>query len=69
MVVIEHNLDIVADADYVIDLGPEGGNGGGRIVASGSPAQVARSTRRSHTGRVLNEFLRERDGRSTHAAP
>ena len=60
VVVIEHNLDIVAEADYVIDLGPEGGDGGGRIVASGSPAQVARRTRRSHTGRVLNEFLRER---------
>ena len=60
VVVIEHNLDIIAEADYVIDLGPEGGDGGGRIVASGSPAQVARRTRRSHTGRVLNEFLRER---------
>ena len=69
VVVIEHNLDIVAEADYVIDLGPEGGDGGGRIVASGSPAQVARRTRRSHTGRVLNEFLRERGGRSTPAAP
>ena len=60
VVVIEHNLDIVAEADHIIDLGPEGGDGGGRIVASGSPALVARSTRRSHTGRVLNEFLRER---------
>ena len=69
VVVIEHNLDVVAEADHIIDLGPEGGNGGGRIVASGSPARVARSTRRSHTGRVLNEFLRERGGRSTHAAP
>ena len=62
VVVIEHNLDIVAEADHIIDLGPEGGDGGGRIVASGSPARVARSTRRSHTGRVLNEFLRERGG-------
>ena len=62
VVVIEHNLDIVAEADQVIDLGPEGGDGGGRIVASGSPAKVARSTRRSHTGRVLNAFLRERGG-------
>ena len=69
VVVIEHNLDIVAEADYVIDLGPEGGDGGGRIVADASPAQVARHTRRSHTGRVLNEFLRERGARSTHPAP
>ena len=60
VVVIEHNLDVVAEADHIIDLGPEGGDGGGRIVASGSPARVARVTRRSHTGRVLNEFLRER---------
>ena len=60
VVVIEHNLDVIAEADHVIDLGPEGGEGGGRIVASGSPARVARSTRRSHTGRVLAEFLRER---------
>ena len=64
VVVIEHNLDVIAEADYIIDLGPEGGDGGGRIVASGSPAQVARRTRRSHTGRVLNEFLRERGGPS-----
>ena len=60
VVVIEHNLDVVAEADHVIDLGPEGGAGGGRVVASGSPAQVARRTRRSHTGRVLDHFLRER---------
>ena len=66
VVVIEHNLDVVAEADHIIDLGPEGGEGGGRIVASGSPAQVARRTRRSHTGRVLNEFLRERSGPGSH---
>ena len=60
VVVIEHNLDVIAEADHVIDLGPEGGEGGGRVVASGSPAQVARRTRRSHTGRVLHHFLRER---------
>ena len=60
VVVIEHNLDVIAEADHVIDLGPEGGSGGGRVVASGSPAQVARRTRRSHTGRVLARFLRER---------
>ena len=56
VVVIEHNLDVVAEADMVIDLGPEGGDGGGRIVASGTPGRVAR-VRRSHTGRALSAFL------------
>ena len=60
VVLIEHNLDLIAEADHIIDLGPEGGEGGGRIVASGSPSQVARVTRRSHTGRILHAFLRER---------
>ena len=59
VVVIEHNLDVVAEADMVIDLGPEGGAGGGKIVASGTPGRVARA-RRSHTGRALSTFL---DGR------
>ncbi|MBU6510399.1 MAG: excinuclease ABC subunit UvrA, partial [Gammaproteobacteria bacterium] len=58
LVVIEHNLDVIAEADWVIDLGPEGGAGGGRIVAQGAPAMVARRT--SHTGRVLKPFLAER---------
>ena len=56
VVVIEHNLDVVAEADMVIDLGPEGGAGGGKIVASGTPGRVARA-RRSHTGRALSAFL------------
>ncbi len=56
IVVIEHNLDVVACADWVIDLGPEGGNGGGEIVASGTPETVSRSPR-SHTGRYLAEVL------------
>ena len=59
VVVIEHNLDVVAEADMVFDLGPEGGAGGGKIVASGTPGRVARA-RRSHTGRALSTFL---DGR------
>ena len=59
VVVIEHNLDIWADADWIIDLGPEGGEGGGRIVAEGTPEQLA-AVKASHTGRVLAEFLRER---------
>ena len=59
-VVVEHNLDIMAEADWIIDMGPEAGAAGGRIVAQGSPAQVARHARKSHTGRVLRQFLRER---------
>jgi excinuclease ABC subunit A len=56
IVVIEHNLDVVACADWVIDLGPEGGTGGGQIVAAGTPEQIAASPR-SHTGRYLREVL------------
>ncbi len=59
-VVIEHNLDVMAEADWLIDMGPEAGAGGGRIVAQGTPAQVARGKARSHTGRVLAAFLKER---------
>ncbi|MDE2070610.1 MAG: excinuclease ABC subunit UvrA [Gammaproteobacteria bacterium] len=58
LVVIEHNLDVIAEADWVIDLGPEGGAAGGRIVASGPPLTVAQ--RASHTGRVLKPFLTAR---------
>ena len=56
VVVIEHNLDVIACADWVIDLGPEGGDGGGEIVAVGTPEDVAASDR-SHTGRYLREVL------------
>jgi excinuclease ABC subunit A len=59
VVVIEHNLDVMAEADWIIDLGPEGGTGGGRVVAQGSPEEVA-VVRDSHTARVLRDFLRER---------
>ena len=60
VVVIEHNLDIIADADWIIDLGPEGGDAGGRIAAQGTPAMLARAPARSHTARVLAEFLEGR---------
>ena len=56
VVVIEHNLDLIAEADWVIDLGPEGGAGGGRLVVEGTPEQVARCPA-SHTGRFLREIL------------
>jgi excinuclease ABC subunit A len=59
VVVIEHNLDVIKRADWVIDLGPEGGDGGGEVVASGTPEDVARVAR-SHTGRYLREMLKSR---------
>ena len=60
VVVIEHNLDVIAEADWIIDLGPEGGDGGGRIVAEGPPSEVVKKAARSHTARILGEFLQER---------
>jgi excinuclease ABC subunit A len=56
VIVIEHNLDVVKQADWIIDLGPEGGNLGGEIVAQGTPEDVAGVTR-SYTGRFLREVL------------
>jgi excinuclease ABC subunit A len=60
VVVIEHNLDVMADADWIIDLGPEGGDAGGHVVAQGSPDDVAMSERPSHTAQVLKTFLAQR---------
>lgn len=65
VVVIEHNLDVIAEADWLIDLGPEGGDNGGRIVAEGPPEAVARARRKSHTAKVLARFLSERRPRVT----
>jgi excinuclease ABC subunit A len=56
VLVIEHNLDVIADADWIIDLGPEGGSGGGRIVAQCPPASLVRESN-SHTARALADFL------------
>ena len=56
IVVIEHNLDVVKTADWVVDLGPEGGSGGGKIIATGTPETVA-GTKKSHTGRFLRDVL------------
>jgi excinuclease ABC subunit A len=57
VIVIEHNLDVIRSADYLIDMGPEGGDGGGRIVATGTPEEVARAAG-SHTGSFLAEILK-----------
>ena len=61
VVVIEHNLDVIAHADWVIDLGPEGGAGGGQLIAEGTPELLARAER-SHTGRYLREKLAQLGG-------
>ncbi|HET8759771.1 MAG TPA: excinuclease ABC subunit UvrA, partial [Nitrospiria bacterium] len=60
VVIIEHNLDVIAEADWIIDLGPEGGSGGGRVVAQGTPEAVARARPGSHTAQFLGRFLKER---------
>ncbi len=56
VIVIEHNLDVIKSADHLLDLGPEGGANGGRLVAAGTPEEVAR-TRKSHTGHALRPLL------------
>jgi excinuclease ABC subunit A len=60
VVVIEHNLDVIAEADWVIDLGPEGGEGGGKVVALGIPEQIARVRKGSYTAKALATFLKGR---------
>ncbi|MFJ4252272.1 excinuclease ABC subunit UvrA [Microbacterium sp. NPDC090003] len=65
VIVIEHNLDVIKSADWVIDLGPEGGSGGGEILATGTPEQIAR-VEESHTGQFLAEILGE--GRAARKA-
>jgi excinuclease ABC subunit A len=54
--VIEHNLDVIKTADWIVDLGPEGGEGGGRIVAQGTPEDIA-AAKESHTGQYLKRAL------------
>jgi excinuclease ABC subunit A len=56
VIVIEHNLDVIKTADWVIDLGPEGGDEGGEIVAEGTPEQIAKN-QRSYTGEYLKKIL------------
>ncbi len=57
VLVIEHNLDIIKSADYIIDLGPEGGKNGGKIVTAGTPEQVAKC-KKSYTGQYLKKYLK-----------
>lgn len=58
IIVIEHNLDLIKTCDYIIDLGPEGGDGGGEIVAVGTPEQICKNDR-SYTGKFLKKYLEE----------
>ena len=61
IVIIEHNLDVIKTADWIVDLGPEGGSGGGRIIATGTPEEVAK-IRGSFTGRFLAPILKRKPG-------
>ena len=56
MVVIEHNLDVIKIADYIIDLGPEGGQAGGEVIAAGTPQEIIK-VEKSYTARYLKEYL------------
>lgn len=68
VLIIEHNLDVIKSADWIIDLGPEGGDAGGRVVAAGTPEQVARNSQ-SHTGKFLERVLNSHsDGNHNHRA-
>jgi excinuclease ABC subunit A len=60
VVVIEHNLEVIKTADYIVDLGPEGGDGGGEIVAQGTPEEVVKVAR-SYTGQYLKPLLKNRE--------
>jgi excinuclease ABC subunit A len=57
--VIEHNMEIIKEADYIIDLGPEGGDEGGNLIATGSPVELLAHANGSHTARFLRRYLKE----------
>jgi excinuclease ABC subunit A len=58
LVVIEHNLEVIKAADHIIDLGPEGGDGGGEVVACGSPRELLTQAERSYTAQYLKNYLK-----------
>ena len=57
--VIEHNLDVIKTADYIIDMGPEGGDGGGTVIAYGTPEEVAENAQ-SYTGQYVKKYLKQK---------
>jgi excinuclease ABC subunit A len=57
VVLIEHNLDVIAEADWIVDLGPEGGDAGGRVVLAAPPEEFLRASAKTHTARALREFM------------
>jgi excinuclease ABC subunit A len=63
VIVIEHNLDVIKSADYIIDLGPEGGDAGGYLVAAGTPEEIAKS-KKSYTGQALRKLFSKKNGDS-----
>jgi excinuclease ABC subunit A len=67
VVVIEHNLEVIKTADWIIDIGPEGGTGGGEVVAAGTPEQIVKE-KRSYTGQFLKELLDRRPAKKVEAA-
>ena len=56
VIVIEHNLDVIKTADYIIDMGPEGGDGGGTVIATGTPEEICK-VKASYTGKYLKKYL------------
>ena len=58
VLVIEHNLDVIKTADYILDLGPEGGDKGGTLVACGTPEEIAKNAK-SHTGKYIDKILKK----------
>ncbi len=68
VVIIEHNLDVIKTADWIIDLGPEGGDAGGRVVAIGTPEEIVTQADRSYTGQFLRPVLAGSGVEERHAA-